>query len=192
MRKSQVERKTNETSIVAKINLDGTGVHKIDTGIGFFDHMLNLMAFHGKIDLELTCQGDLEVDTHHTMEDIGLALGKAYRDALGDRKGIQRYSHIYLPMDEVLVRLTVDISGRPYLVYDVPMERDYLGEVDTQNFEEFFRSFISEARITLHATLLYGRNDHHKIEAVFKALGRVLKEASICIGDEIMSTKGVL
>jgi imidazoleglycerol-phosphate dehydratase len=192
MRISEISRKTKETDILIQLNVDGKGVAKINTGIGFLDHMLTLFAFHGGFDLEVNCKGDLEVDSHHTAEDIGLALGTAVYQALGDKKGIKRYASLYLPMDEALCRMAIDISGRPFLVYKVDLTRPYLGQMDTQNFEEFFRAFISESRITLHTEILYGNNDHHKIEAVFKAFGRALKEASEVIGDQVSSTKGVL
>lgn len=192
MRASTVERKTKETDIFVELNIDGTGQADISTGIGFFDHMLTLMAFHGRLDLKIRCQGDLEVDSHHTVEDIGLALGQAFLEALSDKKGIKRYANAYIPMDESLARVVIDISNRPYLVYKVDLKKDYLGQMDTQNFEEFFRAFAMASRVTLHVEVLYGNNDHHKIEAVFKALGRVLSEASEITDDRISSTKGVL
>jgi imidazoleglycerol-phosphate dehydratase len=192
MRISEVRRKTKETDISVKFDLDGTGKNNINTGIGFFDHMLDLFSFHGKFDLDLKCIGDLDVDSHHTAEDIGLALGKAFYDALGDKKGIKRYADMYLPMDEALCRVVMDISGRSYLVYKDILTKDYLGQMDTQNFEEFFRAFVSESKITLHIEVLYGSNDHHKIEAVFKAFARVLWEASRIVDERLASTKGVL
>jgi imidazoleglycerol-phosphate dehydratase len=192
MRVSEVRRKTKETDISVKLDLDGTGKNNINTGIGFFDHMLDLFSFHGKFDLDLKCIGDLDVDSHHTAEDVGLALGKAFYDALGDKKGIKRYSDMYLPMDEALCRAVMDISGRSYLVYKDILMKDYLGQMDTQNFEEFFRAFVSESKITLHIEVLYGSNDHHKIEAVFKAFARVLWEASRIVDERLASTKGVL
>lgn len=192
MRVAKVKRETLETKINLELNLDGTGKSEIDTGIGFLDHMLTLFAFHGSFYLDLKCKGDLEVDSHHTVEDIGIALGEAFRKALGDKKGINRYSSLYLPMDESLCRVALDISNRPYLVYDVNFEQSKLGEMDTQNFKEFFIAFINEARITLHISLLYGENDHHKIEAVFKAFARALKEGVEVVSDDVSSTKGVL
>jgi imidazoleglycerol-phosphate dehydratase len=192
MRASTVERKTKETDIFVELNIDGTGQADISTGIGFFDHMLTLMAFHGRLDLKIRCQGDLEVDSHHTVEDIGLALGQAFVETLSDKKGIRRYANAYIPMDESLARVVLDISNRPYLVYNVNLKKDYLGQMDTQNFEEFLRAFAMASRVTLHVEVLYGNNDHHKIEAVFKALGRVLSEASDITDDRISSTKGVL
>lgn len=192
MRVAKVKRETLETKINLEFNLDGTGKSEIDTGIGFLDHMLTLFAFHGSFNLDLKCKGDLEVDSHHTVEDIGIALGEAFRKALGDKKGINRYASLYLPMDESLCRVALDISNRPYLVYDVNFEQSKLGEMDTQNFKEFFIAFINEARITLHISLLYGENDHHKIEAVFKAFARALKEGVEVVSDDVSSTKGVL
>jgi imidazoleglycerol-phosphate dehydratase len=192
MRASTVKRKTKETDIFVELNIDGTGQSDISTGIGFFDHMLTLMAFHGRLDLKIRCQGDLDVDSHHTVEDIGLALGQAFVEALSDKKGIRRYANAYTPMDESLARVVLDISNRPYLVYKVDLKKDYLGQMDTQNFEEFFRAFAMASRVTLHVEVFYGNNDHHKIEAVFKTLGRVLSEASDITDDRISSTKGVL
>ncbi|MBV1756228.1 MAG: imidazoleglycerol-phosphate dehydratase HisB [Dethiosulfatibacter sp.] len=192
MRASTVERKTKETDIFVELNIDGTGQTDISTGIGFFDHMLILLAFHGKFDLTIRCQGDLKVDTHHTVEDIGLALGQAFLQSLNDKKGIRRYANAYIPMDESLARVVLDISNRPYLVYNVDLKKEYLGQMDTQNFEEFLRAFVMAAKLTLHVEVLYGNNDHHKIEAVFKALGRVLSEAADIIGEGIASSKGVL
>ncbi len=192
MRSSTIERKTQETDVFVELNIDGTGQTDINTGIGFFDHMLTLLAFHGKFDLTIRCQGDLEVDTHHTVEDIGLALGQAFLESLNDKKGIRRYANATIPMDESLARAVLDISNRPYLVYHVDLKKDYLGQMDTQNFEEFLRAFAMASKVTLHIEVLYGNNDHHKIEAVFKALGRVLSEASDITGEGISSSKGVL
>lgn len=192
MRAAKVSRDTLETKINLELNLDGTGKSEIDTGIGFLDHMLTLFAFHGSFDLDLKCKGDLEVDCHHTVEDIGIALGEAFRKAIGDKKGINRYASLYLPMDESLCRVALDISNRPYLVFDVDFSQNKIGEMDTQNFKEFFRAFINEARITLHISILYGENDHHKIEAVYKAFARALKEGVEVVSDKVSSTKGVL
>lgn len=192
MRTAKIERKTNETDILVEINLDGTGKNHIDTGIGFLDHMLNLTAFHGSFDLKIICRGDLHIDDHHSVEDIGIALGKAFGMALGDRKGIKRYSSLHIPMDEALCLTAVDISGRPYLVFNINFETGKLGSMSTQSFEEFFRAFAFNAGITLHINLLYGKNDHHKIEAVFKAFARTLKEASQVVSEEVPSSKGVL
>lgn len=192
MRISKIERKTLETEILVEMNLDGSGKNEINTGIGFLDHMLTLVAFHGNFDLKIKCSGDLYVDDHHTVEDIGIALGSAFNKALGDKKGIKRYSSLYIPMDEALCRTVLDISNRPYLVFDINFEREKLGTMDTQNFKEFFRAFINEARLTLHINVLYGENDHHKIEAVFKSFARALKEAVQITSNNISSSKGVL
>lgn len=192
MRIAKVERKTNETDISAEINLDGTGENKIDTGIGFLDHMLHLMAFHGSFDLKIICHGDLYIDDHHSVEDIGIALGQAFSKALGDRKGIKRYSSLYIPMDEALCLAAVDISNRPYLIFNVGFEGEKLGSMSTQSFKEFFRAFAYNAGITLHLNLLYGENDHHKIEAVFKVFARAIKEASQIVSEDIPSSKGIL
>ncbi|KAJ49819.1 imidazoleglycerol-phosphate dehydratase [Clostridium tetanomorphum] len=192
MRKAKVERKTLETSVAVEMNLDGSGKSEINTGIGFIDHMLTLMAFHGSFDLIVNCSGDLYVDDHHTVEDIGIALGQAFNKCLRERVGIKRYSSVYIPMDEALCRIVLDISNRPYLVFNINFERENIGSMDTQNFKEFFKAFVSEARVTLHINVLYGENDHHKIEAVFKAFSRGLKEAIQVISCNVSSSKGVL
>ncbi len=192
MRIAKIERKTLETEVLVEINLDGKGNSEINTGIGFLDHMLTLMAFHGSFDLKVNCNGDLYVDEHHTVEDIGITLGQAFNKALGDKKGIKRYSSIYIPMDEALCNTVLDISNRPYLVFNVNFEREKVGNMDTQNFKEFFRAFVNESKTTLHINLLYGENDHHKIEAVFKAFARTLKEGIQITSDKISSSKGVL
>lgn len=192
MRKAKVERKTLETNVTVEMNLDGSGKSEINTGIGLMDHMLTLMAFHGLFDLNVKCSGDLYVDDHHTIEDVGIALGQAFNKCLGEKIGIKRYSSIYIPMDEALCRTVVDISNRPYLVFNVNFEREKLGSMDTQNFREFFRAFVNEARATIHINVLYGENDHHKIEAVFKAFSRALKEAVQVTSEKVSSSKGVL
>ena len=192
MRKGIVIRNTLETKIKVEINLDGSGEAKIDTGVGFLDHMLTLMAFHGKFDLTILAKGDLCVDDHHTIEDIGICLGEAFKEAIGDRRGIRRYSTVYIPMDESLAYTSVDISNRPYLVFNVDFTAEKIGNMSTQMFKEFFRAFVNESRITLHINLLYGENDHHKIEAVFKSFARALKEGSEIISKEVSSSKGVL
>ena len=192
MRKGIVIRNTLETKIKVEINLDGSGEAKIDTGVGFLDHMLTLMAFHGKFDLTILAKGDLCVDDHHTIEDIGICLGEAFKEAIGDRRGIRRYSTVYIPMDESLAYTSVDISNRPYLVFNVDFTSEKIGNMSTQMFKEFFRAFVNESRITLHINLLYGENDHHKIEAVFKSFARALKEGSEIISKEVSSSKGVL
>jgi imidazoleglycerol-phosphate dehydratase len=192
MRIAKIERKTLETEVLVEINLDGKGNSKINTGIGFLDHMLTLMAFHGNFDLTVNCSGDLYVDEHHTVEDIGITLGQAFSRALGDKKGIKRYSSVYIPMDEALCNTVLDISNRPYLVFNVNFEREKVGNMDTQNFKEFFRAFVNESKTTLHINLLYGENDHHKIESVFKSFARTLKEGIQITSDKVSSSKGVL
>ena len=192
MRKGIVIRNTLETKIKVEINLDGSGEAKIDTGVGFLDHMLTLMAFHGKFDLTILAKGDLCVDDHHTIEDIGICLGEAFKEAIGDRRGIRRYSTVYIPMDESLAYTSIDISNRPYLVFNVNFSDEKIGNMSTQMFKEFFRAFVNESRITLHINLLYGENDHHKIEAVFKSFARALKEGSEIISKEVSSSKVVL
>ena len=191
MRKSLIERETKETRIAMELDLDGNGKADIDTGIGFLDHMLNLMAFHGGFDLKIICKGDLNVDSHHTAEDLGITLGEAFREALGDKVGIERYGFMILPMDEALARIAVDFSGRPCLVYDIEFNNNSLGNMTTEDFKEFFKGFVNNSLCTLHIGLLYGENDHHKIEAVFKGFGRALKEAVKITSDDIPSTKGV-
>ncbi|MFA6877489.1 MAG: imidazoleglycerol-phosphate dehydratase HisB [Fusobacterium sp.] len=192
MRKSRIERKTLETDIVVDVNLDGSGKSTIDTGIGFLDHMLTLMAFHGSFDMEVRCTGDLYVDDHHTVEDIGIALGEAFNKALGDKRGIRRYASIYIPMDESLSHVVLDISNRPYLVFNTDFKNEKIGTMASENFKEFFRAFIGKAGITLHINVLYGENDHHKIEGIFKAFARALNEGMEVISDKISSSKGVL
>ncbi|MBP8597633.1 MAG: imidazoleglycerol-phosphate dehydratase HisB [Selenomonas sp.] len=193
-RTAAVERKTAETSIKLVLNLDGSGKGIIDSGIGFFDHMLNLMTVHGLMDLTLACDGDLEVDGHHSVEDIGIALGQAFRQAIGDKAGICRYGTFYLPMDETLALVSLDISGRPFLVYDGGGMAPMIGGFDTELTEEFLRAFAFNAGITLHVKVLYGTNSHHKVEAIFKALGHALRIAveNDPRVDGIPSTKGTL
>lgn len=197
IRNADIHRKTGETDVHVSVGLDGTGVSEIDTGIGFFDHMLTLFASHGLFDLTVKCDGDIEVDGHHSVEDIGIAMGQAFHAALGEKRGIARYGSFYLPMDETLVLATLDISGRPFLVYDpgetpmIPM----IGGYDTELTEEFLRAFAFHAGLTLHVKILYGRNSHHKVEAVFKAVAHALRiaaEKDVRLGDMIPSTKGVL
>lgn len=192
MRTCSVTRKTNETEIKIELNLDGNGKAEIDTGIGFLNHMLELLAFHGNFDLKVICRGDLNVDTHHTAEDVGIALGQAFKEALKDKKGIERYGFVFLPMDEALARVAVDFSGRPYLVYNVNFNRSMIGNMATEDFKEFFKGFVNNSLCTLHIEILYGENDHHKIEAVFKGFGRTLKSAANITSDSLQSTKGVL
>ncbi|MDH4122235.1 MAG: imidazoleglycerol-phosphate dehydratase HisB [Deltaproteobacteria bacterium] len=177
-RKTQLEYQTRETHTKLKLNLDGEGAHTISTGIPFFDHMLAQLAFHGCFDLELTCKGDLEVDSHHTVEDVGIALGRAFSQALGTRAGIRRFAHAYYPMDETLARAVVDISGRPEFHFEGAFTQPNLGGMDTQMIPHFFKSLAMAGGLTLHMALLAGENDHHKAEGLFKALGRALDDAA--------------
>ena len=194
MRVGKIFRETKETEIEVEINLDGGGKTSIDTGIGFFNHMLNLFAAHGLFDLEIACKGDLDVDGHHSVEDIGIALGAAIKNALDDKRGINRYGTFFLPMDETLALVSLDISGRPFLVFDAGEFTPMVGNFDTELTEEFLRAVAFNAGITLHVKILYGKNTHHKIEAIFKALGHALRIAAEY--DEkntgIPSTKGIL
>ena len=195
MREVNLSRKTKETDIDLKINLDSDESSNINTGIGFFNHMLELFAFHSGIYLNVKCEGDLEVDGHHTVEDIGILLGKAIKEALGDKKGINRYGDSFLPMDETLAHCSLDISGRPYLVFNVELSSERVGDFETELTEEFFRALVVNAGITLHLNLEYGKNTHHIIEALFKSFGRAFKQA-ITINkenqDKILSSKGVI
>ena len=194
MMTAQLQRKTNETDINISINLDGEGKTDIKSGIGFFDHMLTLFASHGRLDLEVNCNGDIDVDGHHSVEDIGISLGMALKQALGDKKGINRYGTFYLPMDEALAFVSLDISGRPYLVYDGGDMAPMIGDYDTELTEEFLRAFAFNAGITLHVKILYGTNSHHKVEAIFKALGHALRIATEHDPrmNGIPSTKGII
>ncbi|MCI7692245.1 MAG: imidazoleglycerol-phosphate dehydratase HisB [Oscillospiraceae bacterium] len=191
MRKAEISRKTKETDISALLNLDG-GEVKINTGIGFLDHMLTALGVHGGFGLTLAAKGDLEVDGHHTAEDVGIVLGKAFGEALGDKGGIVRYGSAFIPMDEALGFCAVDISGRPFLVFNAEFTNEKIGELDTCLIEEFMRAFAFNAGITLHLRCEYGKNDHHKAEALFKALAYALKAATRQNSGEIVSTKGVL
>lgn len=187
------KRETNETSIELEINLDGKGNSEINTGVGFFDHMLTLFAFHSKTDLKVIAKGDLEVCDHHTIEDIGITLGEAFKEAIGDKRGINRYGTFYVPMDETLALVSLDISNRPFVVFDCDFKREMVGGMSTEMVVEFFRAFAFNAGITLHLKVLYGENDHHKIEALFKAFGRAIREAkSINEENGLPSTKGIL
>lgn len=192
MRTAEINRKTKETYITASLNLDGSGDTDIVTGIGFFNHMLTAFAFHGGMDLKLKSDGDLYVDGHHTVEDVGIVLGKAFKEALGDMKGIARYGTAFIPMDEALGFASIDISGRPFLVFDAEFSDDRIGEFDTCLTEEFFRAFAFNAGVTLHLKCEYGKNDHHIAEALFKAAAHAIKAAKAVSGNEILSTKGVL
>lgn len=192
MRSVKLERETKETQVECELNLDGEGKASVNTGIGFFNHMLELLAFHSGMNLYLRADGDLDVDDHHTIEDCGILLGKVMRKALGDRAGIARYGSFTLPMDETLASVDLDISGRPYLVFNCEFKRDQIGMMATETVEEFLRAFAFQAGITLHVNVHYGSNDHHKAEAIFKALGRALRAAVKVSGDRIPSTKGML
>lgn len=195
MRKAFIERKTNETDIKLGIELDGSGIGKIDTGCGFLNHMLTLFAKHGRFDLSVKCKGDTDVDYHHTVEDIGISLGKAFSEALGDKKGIVRYGNIILPMDEALILCAVDLSGRGMLVKELDIKADKVGDFDTELLEEFLIAFSRNAECTLHVRQISGSNAHHVIEGAFKALARALKQAVAVdekFSEEIPSTKGVL
>lgn len=192
MRTATVNRKTAETDIKLSLNLDGQGESKIKSGCGFFDHMFTLFSKHGSIDLELDCDGDTYVDYHHTVEDIGIVLGTALKDALGDCKGIRRYGSVMLPMDETLVLCALDVSGRGHLQFNLPIPTQKVGDFDTELVNEFFVAFTRQAGITLHIKLIDGTNSHHIIEAAFKAFGRSLNQALEIINDKIPSTKGIL
>jgi imidazoleglycerol-phosphate dehydratase len=193
-RKATISRTTKETNIAVALNLDGSGLSNVKTGVQFMDHMLDLFAKHGLFDLDVTCEGDLGVDAHHSVEDIGICLGMAFEKALGEKQGLTRFAHSYFPMDETLARVVVDLSGRPYLVYNVKTERERVGKLDSELIEEFWKSVSAHARMNLHIELLYGRNTHHIFEAIFKAAARAL-----CLATRIdprvqgvPSTKGVI
>lgn len=194
MRNASVQRRTNETEITLSLNLDGEGRAQVQTGVGFFDHMLAALCRFALIDLTLTCKGDLQVDAHHTVEDVGLCLGRALGEALGDKRGIARLGHAYVPMDEALAFAALDISGRPYLHFDASFASPMAGEMDTQLAEEFFRAVAVCAGLTVHLQVPYGKNDHHKLEALFKAFGRALRDAAALDArvKGVPSTKGVL
>ncbi len=195
MRNAEIIRKTKETDIILSINLDGKGESNLNTGCGFLDHMLTLFTKHGRFNLEVTCRGDVEVDYHHTVEDIGICLGLAFKKALGDKKGINRYGDTVLPMDEALILSAVDVSGRSFLAYNLNPRAKRVGDFDVELVEEFFIAFTSNAGINLHVTQLAGKNTHHILEGAFKSVARSLKTAVAVnkeLGDEIPSTKGVL
>jgi imidazoleglycerol-phosphate dehydratase len=195
MRKAAVKRKTKETDVEVEVDLDGQGRSSVTTGIGFLDHMLDLLARHSRIDVTVKAKGDLHIDHHHTTEDVGIALGQAVKQALGDMKGITRYASVEVPMDEALTRVAIDISGRPFLVFKAEFVRDKVGTFDTELVQEWFQAFAMNSGITLHAQTFYGTNDHHIAESCFKALARALRTA-VAIDprakDEIPSTKGSL
>jgi|SRR5690625_3888269 len=194
MRKKSISRNTAETSIDLEFSIDGSGKTDIKTGVGFFDHMLTLMTKHGSFDLKVYCDGDVEVDQHHTVEDIGIVLGQAFNASIGTKEGINRYATVSIPMDEALSTVSIDISGRSFIVYNVEGLKDKVGEFDTELVEEFFRGFTNHAQVTLHINLAYGTNTHHMIESIFKAFGRALNIASTINPDVkgIPSTKGLL
>lgn len=195
MRITRINRKTAETDIKLSLNIDGTGESSISSGCGFLDHMLTLFAKHGRFDLEVSCQGDMCVDAHHTAEDIGIVLGSAFKEALGDKKGIVRYGNMLLPMDEALILTAIDFSGRSHLSFDAEIPAQKVGDFDTELCEEFFMAFVRNAECTMHIRQLAGKNSHHIIEGIFKSAARSLKQASAIdmnFADEIPSTKGVL
>ena len=195
MRKGSVKRTTKETDIEVAVDLDGSGTSSVSTGIGFLDHMLDLLARHSRIDVSVKAKGDLHIDHHHTTEDVGIALGQAVKQALGDMKGITRYADVHVPMDESLTRVAIDISGRPYLAFKADFARDKVGTFDTELVQEWFQAFAMNSGVTLHVAMLYGSNDHHIAESCFKGLARALR-AAVAIdpraANEIPSTKGTL
>ncbi|SFV37692.1 imidazoleglycerol-phosphate dehydratase [Devosia crocina] len=195
MRTATIARQTNETEISVSIDLDGTGTHKMKTGVGFFDHMLDQLSRHSLIDMDITCKGDLHIDAHHTVEDVGIALGQAISQAIGDKKGIRRYASCDLPMDGTLTRAALDVSGRPFLVFKAAFSQGKIGEIDTELFREFFQAFAINAGITLHIENFYFDNNHHLAESMFKAVARALRDALEIDprqADRVPSTKGTL
>ena len=194
-RKATIKRNTLETQVKASVNLDGTGTCAVNTGVPFLDHMLDQVARHGMIDLDIAAQGDLHIDAHHTVEDVGITLGQAFAEAVGDKKGIRRYGHAYVPLDEALSRVVIDFSGRPGLEYHAEYPRARVGDFDVDLLVEFFQGFINHAQITLHVDNLRGKNSHHIAETIFKAFGRALRmavEVDVRMGDILPSTKGKL
>ena len=193
-RTAEKHRVTNETDVRVRVNLDGSGQQDIESGIPFFDHMLSQLARHGRMDLEIKAKGDLEIDGHHTVEDIGLTLGQAINEALGERRGIARFAHASVPLDEALSRVVVDFSGRGYLVYRAQFETPMIGDLQTELVEEFFKALVMEGRLNLHVESLYGRNQHHIVETMFKAAARAIHHATRVVFDdgEVPSTKGSL
>ncbi len=195
MRTSQVTRNTLETQVSVSLNLDGSGVAKLASGVPFLDHMLDQIARHGLVDLDISAKGDLHIDAHHTVEDIGITLGQAFAQAVGDKKGIRRYGHAYVPLDEALSRVVIDLSGRPGLVFAVDFSRGTIGEFDVDLVSEFFQGFVNHAGVTLHVDNLRGKNSHHQVETIFKAFGRALRmavEVDSRLGGAMPSTKGSL
>ena len=191
-RSAKIQRKTNETDILVEMNIDGTGRYDIDTGVGFFDHMLTHLSKHGRIDITIKARGDLEVDPHHTVEDVGIALGECLSQALADKKGIARYGNSSVPMEDAMAQAAVDLSGRPFCVYEVKYRTEKIGDFDIECIEEFLRSFSNTAKFNLHINVPYGTNSHHIAESIFKALGQALADAVKIVGDDIPSTKGIL
>ena len=194
-RTASVERNTKETQITVSVNLDGTGSLSVETGLPFLDHMLDQIARHGLMDLDVYCRGDTHIDDHHTVEDIGITFGKALAQAVGDKKGIRRYGHAYVPLDEALSRVVIDFSGRPGLIMQVPFTQKRVGAFDTELFSEFFHGFVNHAQVTMHIDCLRGENAHHQIETVFKAFARAMRmalEVDPRLGDQMPSTKGTL
>jgi imidazoleglycerol-phosphate dehydratase len=191
-RTAKVERKTNETDITVEMNLDGSGSYRLDTSVGFLDHMLSHLAKHGRIDLTVAAKGDLEVDAHHTVEDVAICMGNCLADALGDKKGIARYGSTSLPMEDALANVAVDLSGRSFCAYKVDYNTEKIGDFDVECIEEFLRSFSSAGKFNLHVNVPYGTNSHHIAEAVFKALGQSLAQATRIVSGDLPSTKGTL
>lgn len=191
-RRSTLHRKTNETDINCTLNLDGSGIYDIDTGVGFLDHMLTHVSKHGKIDLTIKAGGDLHIDSHHTVEDVGLALGSCLSEALGDKRGIARYGSSSVPMEDALANVALDLSGRPYFVYNVEYQTEHIGNFEVECLEEFLRSLVNTGQLNLHVNSPYGTNSHHIAEAIFKGFGQALAQAIRVVGGDIPSTKGVL
>jgi imidazoleglycerol-phosphate dehydratase len=191
-RSAQVKRETRETTVVLALTVDGSGTTKVSTGIPFFDHMLEQLGKHAGFDLEIQATGDLEVDLHHTVEDVGIVLGNALREALGDKRGVRRFANALVPLDEALVQVALDLSGRPFLVYDVEPVAEWIGTFDPQLAEEFWKGFVDGARVTLHIRSMTGKNGHHVIEASFKGVARALHDAVRIEGEDVPSTKGTL
>jgi imidazoleglycerol-phosphate dehydratase len=194
-RQANVTRKTKETSVAVTIDLDGKGSSRIETPIGFLSHMLDVIARHGKVDLDVVASGDVEIDYHHTVEDVGLVLGEAFRDALGEKRGVRRFGYAYVPLDEALARVVVDFAGRPYLVFEVPVDKDMLlihKDFPFALIEEFFKSFANKCACNIHVDLIRGRNGHHAAEAIFKAFAVAIRQAKEVAGEDVPSTKGVL
>ncbi|MBN1392288.1 MAG: imidazoleglycerol-phosphate dehydratase HisB [Sedimentisphaerales bacterium] len=191
-RTAKIHRKTKETDVILSLNLDGIGKYEIDTGVGFMDHMLSHLAKHGKIDLTLKAKGDLDVDAHHTIEDIAICLGECLVKALGDKKGIARYGHSSVPMEEAMANVSIDLSGRSSCVYNVEYRADKIGDFDVECLEEMLRSFSNNGKFNLHINVPYGTNSHHIAEAIFKGLGQALAEAVKIVGTDVPSTKGIL